>query len=205
MDRFKNKAKTWDDNPARVEMAQKFFSEIIKSVDIKKAASILDFGCGTGLLGLQFQDKVNHISMIDTSKEMLDVLTEKIKQNNFKNITIINSAIENAHINRHSFDLIASLMALHHVVNIKNIVNVFNIILKPGGYVIIGDLITEDGSFHNYEHVEHHGFDLDFIKNLFETNGFEIKRLEIFNVLNKPDENGRINQFEQLILIARLR
>ncbi len=203
MDRFKHKAKTWDNNPIRLQMAHKFFSEIIKSVDIKKDFSILDFGCGTGLLGLQFQDKVNHITMIDTSKEMLEVLEEKVTKNNFNNISILNAKIEKTNIDKAKFNLIVSLMAFHHVANIEEVIKTFKKLLKPGGYIIIGDLVKEDGSFHNYEHVEHRGFELDFIEGIFKSNGFSIKRLDIFNVVKKPDKNAKHNSFEQFCLIAQ--
>jgi SAM-dependent methyltransferase len=49
--------------------------------------SVLDIGCGPGTLSLPLSPLVGRITAIDYSQGMLDVLAEKISEDNIKNIT----------------------------------------------------------------------------------------------------------------------
>ena len=58
-----------------------------------------------------------------------------------------------------SFDLIYTLMVLHHVGDVETIIRKFRGLLNPGGYLAIADLYSEDGSFHGEGFSGHMGFD----------------------------------------------
>jgi SAM-dependent methyltransferase len=59
------------------------------------------------------------------------------------------------------FDLVVSLLLLHHVKDTHAALAGMHRLLAPGGQVAAIDLDTEDGSFHapDAEGVHHHGFD----------------------------------------------
>jgi ubiquinone/menaquinone biosynthesis C-methylase UbiE len=202
-DNFEEKAKNWDNNPLIVEISNIFFEEIRKNVKITKDLKILELGCGTGLVGLNFSSLVNSILMIDNSKAMLSVLQTKILKNKLKNIEVLEGDINNLEIEKSKFDLIISFMTFHHVKNIPNIVNIFKNILKRNGSVIIGDLCKEDGSFHGLEKVEHNGFEMEEIKNIFSKNDLYVNKIYEYNVLKKPDIDGNLRDYDQFILVAQ--
>lgn len=201
-DNFEEKAKNWDNNPLIVEISNIFFEEIRKNVKITKDLKILEFGCGTGLVGLNFSSLVNSVLMIDNSKAMLSVLRAKILKNKLNNIEVIEGDINNLEIEKSKFDLIISFMAFHHVKNISNILNIFKNILKENGTVIIGDLSKEDGSFHGLEKVEHNGFEMEEIKNIFSKNNLCVNKIYKYNILKKPGIDGNLRDYDQFILIA---
>jgi len=58
-----------------------------------------------------------------------------------------------------TYDLILCAMALHHVDDVRHILGTFAGMLRPGGWVALADLLTEDGSFHGAGAVPHNGFD----------------------------------------------
>ncbi len=201
-DKFEEKAKAWDDNPIRVEMANAFSEEVKKNVKIGKDSRLMEFGCGTGLVGMALAPLADSILMIDTSRAMLSVLRDKVSGSNLRNIEILEGNIERLKIKKSSIDLIVSFMTLHHVKDIPGVLGAFRGLLKGRGSVIIGDLCREDGGFHGAERVEHHGFDMDEIKKVFDMNDLPVGNIYKFNTLKKPDGEGKIRGYDQFILIA---
>ncbi|MHC1779034.1 MAG: methyltransferase [Bacteroidales bacterium] len=200
-DYFHNKADNWD-TPMKLEMADNFIMEMFKSISFNKDQKVLDFGCGTGLAGLRIAPLVKSIVFMDISRKMLDVLATKIggDDENYKGIngkaTIINGGIEK--YTTDDIDVIFSLMALHHIEDTQAVFEHISTILKPGGFLVIGDLKEEDGSFHGDERVPHNGFDVDTLASQVENSDMEIILADTYNTLNK---NGK--EYDQFILIAR--
>ncbi|UCF68665.1 MAG: class I SAM-dependent methyltransferase, partial [Acidobacteriota bacterium] len=76
-DTFAEKAKNWDSNPQMIALANLFGAELDKIVPDHSGRAILEFGCGTGLIGLRFVRKAASLDMVDASPAMLDVLRAK--------------------------------------------------------------------------------------------------------------------------------
>jgi hypothetical protein len=84
-------------------------------------------------------------------------------------------------------DIIYTLLTLHHIKDTGKIFEIFNTLLSPGGYICIGDLITEDGSFHHKdpEFDGHKGFDTAVLKTQLIENSFVIEYEKIFSIIEK--------------------
>ena len=201
-DTFNDKAKTWDDSPNRLELVKAFLDELNMHAYVNKDMKVLDFGCGTGLVGLTFCDTAKEVLFIDTSHGMLEVLAQKVKIANTKNAKIIKGDISEAGIEENSIDLIFSLMAFHHVKNIPSVLKTFYSIMKTGASVVIADLVTEDGSFHKNEDIAHKGFNIGYIKVMFEQSGFFVDDIYEYNKLKRPDASGNIKEYTQFAAVA---
>jgi cyclopropane fatty-acyl-phospholipid synthase-like methyltransferase len=72
-------------------------------------------------------------------------------------------------------DGIVSAMALHHVEDTGALARAFREHVKPGGFLALADLDTEDGSFHapGTEGVCHFGFDRGDLGGELRAAGFE--------------------------------
>jgi SAM-dependent methyltransferase len=59
------------------------------------------------------------------------------------------------------FNLVYTLMTLHHIPDTIKILDSFHSLLQPGGVACISDLDKEDGSFHSHEPAfdGHNGFE----------------------------------------------
>jgi SAM-dependent methyltransferase len=200
-DLFGHKADSWD-TPIKLEMADAFIMEMFKSISFNKEQKVLDFGCGTGLVGLKIAPLVKSVVFMDISAKMLDVLISKIESENeiYKGIkersTVINGGIEKYKIA--DIDIIFSLMALHHIEDTQAVFGHISSVLKPGGILVIGDLKEEDGSFHGDEKVPHNGFDVHTLAREAENSDMEIILADTYNTINKKDK-----RYDQFILIAR--
>jgi len=196
-DRFDSLAKQWDSKPARVEGAMLFVDKIINSIDQDISSfDLLDYGSGSGLVSFGFANKVNSIIGLDNSPAMLDVYDQKIKQIGFKNIYSKLHDINNEYLENTCYDIIATNMTMHHIQDIKMFVQKLYDGLKTNGYLFIADLTCEDGSFHSDNYgVEHFGFEMNYIKQVFENTGFKDINIEILNTIKKPQ-----NSFDVFII-----
>lgn len=201
MSHFDDQAKTWDDNPEKQHRAQVFAKAIIECIQPNGSEHALEFGCGTGLLSFALKEAFKTITLVDTSKGMIDVLKEKIKAektNHFKPICTDlledTSGIQN-------MDVVFTLMTMHHIHDLDKAFQVFRNILKDNGYLCIADLVEEDGSFHNPEMQfdGHHGFEKDQLINNLEKYGFKTIDYSTPFVIKK--ENGK--DYPLFLLIAK--
>lgn len=162
MSSFDNVAKTWDKEERTLKRVR-FVSEQIKGLCTKKG-SALDFGAGTGLLGIELGDLFSSVDFYDTSKMMMEVIKEKIEgEDKFKVVDGINGR----------YEAILNSMVLHHIENHNEIAKTFYKALNDEGELFIHDLEPEDGSFHTGDDYDgHFGIDKDKLKNIMTAAGF---------------------------------
>ncbi len=148
MNEFDIKAAEWDKSMMHRERAEKVAGEIMKQIPLNRTMSALEFGAGTGLLSFMLKDHLREITLIDNSQGMVKVLNEKLKTAGAENLKVVFADLEHDDYEEGSFDLIYTLMVLHHVGDVETIIKKFRGLLNPGGYLAIADLYSEDGSFH---------------------------------------------------------
>jgi ubiquinone/menaquinone biosynthesis C-methylase UbiE len=170
---FDKAAQTWDENPARVKLAQSIAAAILSQVPVDKSMDALDYGCGTGLVTLELQPHVKSITGADSSAGMLSILEEKIRAFGLANVRTLLLDLERDAPPAREFDLIVTSMALHHMADTVRIIRAFHTMLRPGGYLALADLDKEYRSFHeDNTGVMHLGFSRDEIKSIMSGAGF---------------------------------
>jgi ubiquinone/menaquinone biosynthesis C-methylase UbiE len=195
VDYFKNKAGEWD-TPMKREMSEKFTAELLKNFPLSKSHKIMDYGCGTGLVGIELSKLAREVIYLDPSDAMISILRQKLDALKDFGRTIITGDVYS--YNQRDIDLVTTLMALHHVEDIEgSLKHISQNILKQNGVIVIGDLREEDGSFHNGDKIPHNGFNTDKLELQLKNAGFEIEKTYTYNTMNKQDK-----QYEQFIMIA---
>lgn len=189
MSSFDERAAGWD-TPDKIERSKKIADAIMSKVPINPSFDVLEFGAGTGLIGLDFIDKVKTVSFIDNSEGMLEVLSAKIDEHQIKNGFVYNVDLQqDVNALDRKFDLIFSSMVLHHIEDELAMIQRFIGMLKPKGYLVVVDLVSEDGSFHGLEFTGHKGFDPEKIREIMETHGLSMVETE--EILDIQRESGR--------------
>lgn len=162
---FDDRAITWDDE-YRVKRAKIISQEIKRSIPIKENCTALEFGCGTGLISFNLHDTFKAITLIDTSKGMIDVVNLKKEQYKIHNMVAYEIDISKNEMLNEKYDVIYTSMALHHVEDINGTLKALYNLMNPEGYLCIVDLVKDDGSFHKSEKDfrGHHGFEAQELK-----------------------------------------
>lgn len=204
-DAFADKAAAWDDNPARVAVARAFHKTVLPLAGPAASRYVLDFGCGTGLLGLLFANTARRVDLVDTSPAMAQVLRDKIAAQGLTNVAVRLGELADLALPEDSFDLVVSLNALHHISGIPLVLAQLRRLGAPGGHFMVADLVSEDGSFHGAETVAHNGFDPCALARQFQAAGFEVLSTNRHHIIRKPDASGTLRDYPQFLLHARKR
>ena len=199
---FDIKASDWDKNPVHWERSYAIAGEILKQVKLKAGSIALEFGAGTGILSFLLRNHLKEIILMDSSREMIRIIDEKIIAAGASNMKTLFFDLESSVYNDRKFDFIFTQMALHHVADIDNILRKFHELLNPGGYLAIADLYPEDGSFHGEGFAGHKGFNVDELAHTIHKTGFSyISHKECF-VIERKISDEVTNQYPVFLIIA---
>lgn len=197
-DNFAERAAQWD-SPEKIEITEKFITEMLLHVNPHSDSKALEIGAGTGLVGLQIAPLVHRIVFEDTSEAMLKILKQKLPKDS--KAEILHGEIYD--YTHQDIDLVFSCMAFHHIPDIDKTLQHLAKITNPNAIVVIGDLLSEDGSFHRFEPIAQRGFEIATLSEQFRQAGFLILTAHSYNTLSKESEKGEITEYEQFILIAK--
>ncbi|MEA1920856.1 MAG: class I SAM-dependent methyltransferase [Campylobacterota bacterium] len=186
MSRFDKAAKDWDANDMRTQLSNNIAKTLMHEVTLTPSMHIMDFGAGTGLLSSHVAPKVAKIAAVDISAGMLNELSQKEELK-----AVVHPYCQNILHDPldEDFDGIISAMALHHVEDTDEILQVFYDHLKPGAFIAIADLDKEDGTFHSMgnEGIFHFGFERDGLQKQFEKLGFKNVSFTTAHTITKED------------------
>lgn len=202
MNNFDERAATWDQNPVNRERSEAIAKMIRQKIALTPEMVAMEYGAGTGTLSFMLKDQVKEIILMDNSIEMVKVMEEKIRNGKVSHLKPLFFNLETDDYMHHTFDLIFTQMVLHHVKDIKGIITKFYKLLKDGGYLVIADLYTEDGSFHGEGFDGHLGFDPDQLSDQLKEAGFKHAVHEPCYLLKKPTDQYGEREFALFLLIA---
>ncbi|MBI5460280.1 MAG: methyltransferase domain-containing protein [Methanobacterium sp.] len=117
---------------------------IVQTLGITPDDTVLDFGCGTGGIALNLTKNCKKVIGVDISREMLDILEEKAKNEEITNIeTHCAGFLTYNHGKSHKVDKIVSMVALHHLPDFWKSVALLKMaeILKTGGKLYLFDVV----------------------------------------------------------------
>ncbi|MBP6428966.1 MAG: class I SAM-dependent methyltransferase [Bacteroidales bacterium] len=186
IDNFKDKAEAWDD-PDKVEMTSKFSKQIKNSIFLYKKDRLAEVGAGTGLVGLSLVESVNKVYMVDNSPSMLSVLRQKLDQTNKDKVEIFEGEFKDSELK--DLDGVICFMSLHHIEDTREFIKEVKLKTKKDGFLAIGDLVEEDGSFHQGIKVPHNGFNLEKLSDLLKEEGFIILSEKVYDNKYKNEKN----------------
>jgi 2-polyprenyl-3-methyl-5-hydroxy-6-metoxy-1,4-benzoquinol methylase len=131
---------------------------------------------------------------------MLTVLREKISASGAANMTPVEMDLT-AGPAAGTYDLVCTLMALHHIPDIDGILARFHERLAPGGRLCVADLDTEDGSFHGPRADVHKGFEREDLAGRMVRAGFRDIRFSTPYEIRRTTE-GRPERFPLFLAVA---
>lgn len=156
-----------------------------------KAENLLDIGCGGGNYTLKMLTKIPNLNctLVDLSRPMLNKAFERVSKKTDKRVEIIQGDIREVSLDKNQFDIILAGAVLHHLRDYQDWEATFKKIfdlLKPGGCLMISDLITQDTDMLNEYTWERYG---DYLEDL----GGKDYRKKVLDYVAKEDSPRSMN------------
>lgn len=199
---FDEKAQEWDNDPVKLERAAAVAAAIRNRVRLSPDLSALEYGCGTGLLSFALSRELGSITLADSSAGMLAVLREKIAASGADRLRPMRLDLTVDPLPAERYDLIYTLMTLHHVSDVDRILRDFSALLRPDGALCIADLDREDGSFHGAGFDGHHGFEREALQDQLARAGFGEIQFDTCYMMRKPQGEG-VREYPVFLAVAR--
>ena len=199
--------RTEEASPKRLEEARKE-GDVPRSRELSTCTVLLAAGGALWAMGGSLVKQLNQMLThgLTLNRETIydfNVLAEKIARQDIQNMFPKKLDLVNDPLPIQKFNILYSLMTLHHIPEVENILQKFFDVLLPDGWIAISDLDAEDGSFHGVEqqHV-HKGFERNALQKQVETAGFvDVHFFTVFH-MTKTVGDG-IRNFPIFLMIAR--
>ena len=169
---FNRMAKKYD-NEQRIELANTVAAEVRKHLPADSNKTLIDYGCGTGLIGLQFTDYFKQLIFSDISEGMMEVVDEKIKSGGIKNA----ETRATDELNESEADVIIVSLVMIHVPEYKELIKKLYTLLSESGQLIIADFDKNETVYHEKVH---NGFTHDEMHSALIDAGFKTADIKTF-------------------------
>jgi len=129
----------WDKESDIVDQHLPHWAELtreqLKKVPLSKEITVLDVGAGTGRMTLLIAKRVKHVTALEPSKKMLDVLREKAKKQQIFNIDCVNESFEQLEM-ASQYDLVIASFSLF-MFDIKTALLKMDMLASKGVYLFM--------------------------------------------------------------------
>lgn len=122
---------------------------LIQALDVKAGQLVADIGAGTGFFSLRLARKVGpkgQVLAVDIQQEMLDKLSNRLKEENISTVIPILGNETNPHLPLQALDLILMVDVYHEFSYPWEMMQKIEDALKPGGRVVLVEYRAEDPS-----------------------------------------------------------
>ncbi|MCX7063649.1 MAG: class I SAM-dependent methyltransferase [Proteobacteria bacterium] len=140
---FDARAATWDEDPGKRRRAAAVADAIRRQVKLSADMSAMEYGAGTGLLSFELADELGSILLTDSSIGMLDVARSKVAASGASRMAVRALDLTQDPLPMERFDIIYSMMTLHHVPDTGDLLRKLYTLLRPGGHLCVADLDAE--------------------------------------------------------------
>jgi len=137
---------------SRAHSDKRFLSRIVAFAQPRKGERVLDVATGPGFVGVEFAKKGVEVVGTDITREMLSHAKELRKRNGVQ-VEFVLAEASHQPFRDETFDIAVSRLAFHHVKEPAKAVESMRSLVKPGGKIVVADLVVseDDGvaDFHN--------------------------------------------------------
>ena len=163
---------------------------MIKKTEPQSSDHLLEVAAGTCICGRAYASHVNHVTCLDATPAMLKVGKKEAEDAGISNITFVKGIAEELPFLDNSFDIVISRLAFHHFVNPEEIFTEMKRVLKPGGKLVLMDMvpqkeelraqIDEMEQMRDFSHVKE--LTTTEMRNLYEKKGMKLLTQECIKV-----------------------
>lgn len=180
-DKFEMIANRYD-TPERIQTAKISSNAIREYLAEPQNKNAIDFGCGTGLVGMELLHDFKSILFLDTSQNMIDQVRRKISDSNIQNADTLCFDLEKESFSSLHADYIFMVQVLLHIDDVGLILSRLHDILNEKGHLLIVDFNKNEKIVSD---MVHNGFDQMELSNTMEKIGYRNIRSRTFHTESK--------------------
>ncbi len=166
-DKFDQIANSYD-TPERMQIAKRSADAIRDCLAGVKGKTAVDFGCGTGLVGMHLLKDFDSILFLDTSQNMIREVRRKISESNICNADTLCFDFEKDSVSDLRADCIFMVQVLLHIEDFRPVLRRLYDVLNAGGHLIVIDF---DKNVEIASALVHNGFDQEELAGIIKEIG----------------------------------
>ncbi|MFT4006683.1 MAG: class I SAM-dependent methyltransferase [Lacrimispora sp.] len=144
------------DTSERIQIAKVSADAIREYLIDTKNKNAIDFGCGTGLVGMNLLNDFNSVLFLDTSQNMINQIKQKISDSKAGNAAVLCFDFEKNNISDLHADYIFMAQVLLHIKDVESVLSRLYQVLNENGHLLITDF---DKNEKVASDMVHNGFD----------------------------------------------
>jgi len=179
---FNEHAHQYNDHPEAQGLAQRLGAAMIRAYPFNEDSTlVLDYACGTGLISKELASHAKCIVGVDISQSMIDqynqsVVNQGIPPEEMRAVCCDLTAAPDQ-LDGMKFDVVVCASSYHHFPSIEDVTKALASYLKPGGSLLVADLMKPSSAQELFPSETHHvvphkgGFEEANIRVVFEGAG----------------------------------
>ena len=134
----------WLERPSRV--LQEHPQTVVDALALPADAVVADIGAGTGYMTQRLAQAApdGKVFAVDIQPEMLDLLDQRLEEENLTTIEPVLGAVDDPHLPSDSLDLALMVDAYHEFAYPREMMTHLRDALKPGGQVVLAEYRAEN-------------------------------------------------------------
>jgi len=157
------------DTSERMQIAKATSDAIREYLVDANNKNAIDFGCGTGLVGMHLLNDFNSMLFLDTSQNMINQIKQKITNFNIQNANTLCFDFEKEDRSDLHADYIFMAQVLLHINDVEAVLSRLYDVLNVGGHLIIVDFNKNEEVVSD---MVHNGFDQEKLRDLMTKIGY---------------------------------
>ncbi|MEY8353412.1 class I SAM-dependent methyltransferase [Lachnospiraceae bacterium 54-53] len=167
-DKFEMIANIYDTSE-RIQIAEASSNAIREYLVDAKNKNAIDFGCGTGLVGMNLLNEFYSVLFLDTSQNMITQIKQKISDFNLQNADTVCFDFEKDSLSDLHVDYIFMAQVLLHIKDVELVLSRLYKVLKEEGHLIIVDFNKNEKVVSD---MVHNGFDQSELTGVMKKIGY---------------------------------
>ncbi|CAN7759046.1 class I SAM-dependent methyltransferase [Paenibacillus sp. LjRoot153] len=167
-DKFEMIANVYD-TPERIQIAKVSSDAIREYVVDATSKNAIDFGCGTGLVGMNLLNDFNSLLFLDTSQNMINQIKQKISGLHIQHADTLCFDFEKEGLSELHADYIFMAQVLLHIPDVEFVLSRLFDVLNEGGHLLIVDF---DKNEKVVSEMVHNGFNQEKLTEIMTKIGY---------------------------------
>ncbi|MEK8128994.1 class I SAM-dependent methyltransferase [Paenibacillus filicis] len=190
-DKFEMIANMYD-TPERIQIAKVSSAAIREYLVDATSKHAIDFGCGTGLVGMNLLNEFHSMLFLDTSPNMIHQIKQKISDFHIQHADTLCFDFEKEGLSELRADYIFMAQVLLHIPDVEFVLSRLFDVLNEGGHLLIVDF---DKNEHIVSDIVHNGFHQEELTDLMTRIGYRDIQSKTFYTGSKLFMNQDASMF----------